>query len=177
MSEDFLDDEQQIAQDQDRVELFDSAALELPMSELPDLQPVVKYGPDATIRTAIDAMKEKRVGCLLIVDEEKLVGVFSERDVLTKVAGGSVDLDATTVSELMTRNPETLRFEDEVVYALHQMTLGGYRHIPLLDDNGNPVAVVSMRDIVGYIVSLYPDQIMNLPAKPNQSITSTREGA
>ena len=77
----------------------------------------------------------------------------------------------------MTANPASLRPGDMLVYALHQMEIGGYRHVPLVDESGAPVAVVSMRDIVGYIVSLYPDEVLKLPSHPGQVISQTREGA
>jgi CBS domain-containing protein len=176
MSDDFLDDEQQIADEQANAELFDSHALQMPISELPELQAVVQVSPDTTIRDVIDGMVSKRVGCVLVTESSKIVGVFSERDVLRKIAGQSIDVDTTPVSAVMTNDPQTLRNTAPLVYALHQMSMGGYRHIPLTNEDSEPVAVVSMRDIVEYIVSLYPEEIMNLPSDPDQ-IASTREGA
>lgn len=171
---DYLDDEVRIAAEQDRT---CDGAMQLPICELPELQPVIAASPHDSLRTVIGVMAEKRVGCLLIIENGQLVGVFSERDVLLKVATSGVDIDATPVGKLMTRNPETLQQDDGLVYALHQMALGGYRHIPLLNAEGVPVAVVSMRDIVGYIVSLYPDEVMKLPSNPDNAIVQTREGA
>ncbi len=173
MSE-YLDDEVQIADERD---LIHDGALQRPISELPELQPVVASSPHDSLRTVINVMVERRVGCSLIVEDDRLVGVFSERDVLTKVTPAGVNIDVTPVGEFMTKNPESLRLDDELVYALHQMALGGYRHIPLLDSAGAPVAVVSMRDIVAYIASLYPDEVMKLPSHPDKAITQTREGA
>jgi CBS domain-containing protein len=177
MSDTFLDDEQQVGDEQEREGLLDSAALQSPLSELPELQPVVTLTSQSTVRDALNEMTSKRVGIILVVEDDKLAGVFSERDVLRKVAGQDIDIDTVPVSDLMTRNPECLRPENPLVYALHQMSMGGYRHIPLLDENGAPVAVVSMRDIVGFIAAQHPDQIMNMPSSPDQAITSSREGA
>lgn len=177
MSDSFLEDEQQVADERAVEGLLDAAALQEPLSELPELQPVVTLPPNATVRDAVNEMTTKRVGIVLVVADEKLDGVFSERDVLRKVVGTDLDIDATPVSDLMTKDPECLRPENPLVYALHQMSLGGYRHIPLVDENGAPVAVVSMRDIVGFIAALHPDQVMKLSGNPDQEITSTREGA
>lgn len=174
MSQEYLDDEAQIAREQDENELFDGHALRRKLRDLPELQPVVKVGPSATIRDAIHGMSDKGIGIVLVVEDNKLVGVFSERDVLRKVAGSGLDLDAVEVSELMTANPETLNFDAELAYVLHKMAVGGYRHIPLLE-NGEPVAVVSMRDILTFIVSLYPDYVLKL-ADPDSTITREREG-
>lgn len=177
MSDAFLDDEQQVGDEQERAGLLDSATLQAPLSELPELQPVVTLTVQATVRDAVNEMTTKRVGIILVVEDGKLAGVFSERDVLRKVVGTGIDIDTTPVSELMTKKPTCLRPEHPLVYALHQMSMGGYRHIPLLDENDAPVAVISMRDIVGYIAALYPDEVMNLPGNPDHAITSTREGA
>jgi CBS domain-containing protein len=176
MNDPFLDDEEQIANEREQDEWFRSHALWKPMSEL-GLRPAIQIGPSVSVREAIDAMIQQSVGCLLIVDKERLVGVFSERDVLRKVAGTKINADKTPVSELMTPNPATLKLDNELVYALHQMTVGGYRHIPLLDDQGQPVCVVSMRDIVAHIVSLYADQVLRLPDSPDRGFGEYREGA
>lgn len=177
MSDAFLEDEQQAGDDQAKEGLLDAAELKEPLSDLPELQPVVTLPPNATVHEAVNEMTSKRVGIVLVVEDEKLAGVFSERDVLRKVVGSDIDIDATPISDLMTKDPECLSQDDPLVYALHQMSMGGYRHIPLLDENGVPVAVVSMRDIVGFLASLHPDQIMKLPGNPSQAITSTRDGA
>ncbi len=82
---------------------------------------------------------------------------------MSNVVANDLDMDTTSASEVMTPRPETLPAGSELVYALHKMAVGGYRHVPLLDEDGAPVAVVSMRDIVDYIVSLYQQEVLNLP--------------
>jgi CBS domain-containing protein len=174
MPDDFLDDEAQIAAEQD---LFDSHSLQRPISELPELRPVVCLPSTAKVSDAIQEMTDKRVGFIMIVDDEKLVGVFSERDVLVKVAPANLDITTTPVADLMTPDPQSLRSTDELVYALNLMSVGGYRHVPIVDEFGCPVAVVSMRDIVEHIVSQFPDEVLKLPPSPDRSITQNREGA
>lgn len=172
---DYLEDEERIAAERDK-ESFESHALQSPINELPQLQPVAEVGPNSSIREAIDAMISQKVGCVLVVDRGSLVGVFSERDVLTKVVVNDIDMDATPVSQLMTPDPETLPEDSELVYALHTMTVGGYRHVPLINSDGEPAAVVSMRDIVDFIVSLYQSEVLNLP-DPEAPRPAAREGA
>lgn len=175
MSNDYIDEEARIADEREEG-LFESSALRSPIKELPQLHPVVVVEPQTTIRGAINEMIDQSVGCVLVVDDGSLVGVFSERDVLTKVATKGVDLDATPVSQLMTPDPETLSEDSELVYALHKMAVGGYRHVPLLDGDGKPVSVVSMRDIVDFIVSLYQSEVLNL-RDPETPQSDSREGA
>ena len=176
MSDSFLDEEASIAHEQDELDLLDGHALRRLLRDLPELQPVVKVGPNETVRAAIDGMVDYGVGIVLVVENKKLLGVFSERDVLRKVAGGGLDIDTTLVSDVMTEKPTTLDTDAELVYALNKMTVGGYRHLPLLK-NGEPVAVVSMRDIVEYIVSLYQDHVLKSGDDPSQAHAQDRERA
>ena len=94
-------------------------------------------------------MKNSNSGCALVVERGKLVGIFTEHDVLKKVNGGG-DLTAATVKELMSRNPETLHEEDSVAEALNKMSLGRYRHIPFKRADGT-YAVASIRSVLKYI--------------------------
>ena len=124
---------------------------------------VVALDRAASVADAVTAMINNRVGAVLIVDNGKLYGLFSERDVLTRVvAAGRIPAE-TPIVEVMTSDPECLNFDDEIVYALNRMTVGGFRHIPLLDAEGNPSGVVSMRDVVEHIVSFFSTEVFNLP--------------
>jgi CBS domain-containing protein len=172
------DEEEQIAEKQAHEEMrLAAAGLHRPIRDLPALGSVVACVRNATVRQAIEAMQQQRIGYVLVVEQDRLLGIFTERDVLTKVAGHDVDIDRVQVGELMTPNPECLGADDELVYALNQMSIGGYRHIPLLDDAGHPTGVVAMRHIVDYLVSLFPQEVLNLPPAPPLGIPQTREGA
>ncbi len=175
MSDDVFENEDLTSQ-ASRNELFEEHALMAQVNTLPELQPVVGVSPETTVRDAIKQMVSRRVGCLVITVDGRLTGVFSERDVLTKVALNDIDVDATPVSQLMTPRPEAIPEASELVYALHKMAVGGYRHVPLVDEDGKPTAVVSMRDIVDYIVALDPAEVLNLP-DPDHPISHSREGA
>ena len=79
----------------------------------------------------------------------------------------------TPIVDVMTPDPECLCFDDEIVFALNKMTVGGFRHVPILDEDGVPTAVVSMRDVVDHIVSYYSDEVFNLPATPGARVFIT----
>lgn len=99
---------------------------------------------------AIERMKKARVGCALIIDEGKLVGIFTERDVLNKLTGKDALPVTTAVGELMSPNPETLRETDSVATALSKMSLGRYRHIPVTKADGT-YAVTSIKHVLRYL--------------------------
>lgn len=153
-----------------------AALLSEPIRALATLKPAIAVPPTVTVRAAITRMKDGGVGCVLIEDGGRLVGIFTERDVLTKVAGTPVDVDRTMIRDLMTPDPECLGQDDRAAYALNRMTVGGFRHIPLVDDNGRPVGVVSMRNVVEYFVDVFRQEVLNLPPEPGSSYRD-REGA
>ena len=171
-----LEEEAIVEERATEVEWPEEAILERSIQSLPGLQDPIHLPPEASVRRAIDTMNEARVGCVMIVAGARLVGIFTERDVLTRVAGTRIDLETTPVSELMTSDPESLTLEDGIAYALNKMSVGGFRHVPLVDDLGRPTGLVSMRHIVDYLVDLYP-RVLNLPPSPALGMPREREGA
>ena len=110
----------------------------------------VSVAPTDSVRRAIRRMAEHNVGAVLVLEEQKPVGIFTERDVLVKIGD---DLESP-VSHYMTSNPQTLSQNDSVAYALHEMDVGGYRHLPIVDDSGNATGMVSVRDVLHYLCHL-----------------------
>ncbi len=151
---------------------------EQPIRNLTSLRDPVSVGPDATVADAIAKMIEHRIGCVLVVDHrEQLVGVFTERDVLRKIAAEGGSPKSVPVREVMTRDPECLTLDDTMAYALHHMSVGGFRHIPLIDELGKPTGVIAMRAIVDFMVDSFPREVLNLPPSPRHNISRQREGA
>ncbi len=149
--------------------------LEMPLDKVPRRTPLM-VAPKETVAAVIEQMNANSCGCVLVVEDGALVGIFTERDVLKQSGGRHRDLHATPVSEFMTRDPDTLPNDATVAYALNRMSEEGYRHVPLLDDDGSPVGVVGMRDIISWMVDLFPARILNIPAAP-KSFPSAAEGA
>ena len=177
MNEDIILEEEAIADERaaDAVRLG-AAILHQPIRALATLKPAVCVAPSATVRMAIERMNQNGTGCVLVEEARRLVGIFTERDVLTKIVGSAVDIDHTTVERVMTRDPECLSPDERAAYALNKMSVGGFRHIPLVDDDGRPVGVVSMRNVVDYMVDLFQTEVLNLPPEP-RNIARAREGA
>lgn len=177
MDEDIILEEEAIADERAaEATRLGAAILHHPIRDLATLKPVICVSPATSVRAAIDKMNQGHVGCVLVEEHGRLLGIFTERDVLAKVAAGSLDLDRTRVDAVMTPDPESLSPDDRVSYALNKMSLGGFRRIPLVDKHGCPVGVVSMRNVVDFIVDLFPSEVLNLPPHPDQE-PRTREGA
>jgi CBS domain-containing protein len=171
-------EEQQIAQERTHAEgHLEARVLHRPIRELPTLQPAIILELSATVRDAVKAMQQAQMSCVLVVDQGRLAGIFTERDVVTKVVVQEIDVDHVQMQEVMHPHPDSLGMEDELVYALHQMSLGEYRPLPVVDDQRRPIALVSMQDIIGYLLALFPQEGFNFPPSPAHRIAPTRDGA
>ena len=133
----------------------------------------------STVGKAVDLMKRKKVGAVLVVARSKgatrLVGIFSERDLLTKCIG-KPGFARIPIARVMTADPEALEAKDSLAYALNKMSVGRFRHIPIVDGNGKPTGTLSIRDVVDYVVELIPEEILNLPPEPKYAVPREQEG-
>ena len=124
--------------------------LEDPLSQLNAPRPITLRAEESVAR-AVELMKKRRFGSVLVLDQAgKLAGIFTERDLLVRLAGRGASLDSVRLGEVMTANPKVLREDDTIARALNHMAVGGYRHIPIVRD-GKPVGFVSIRGILKYI--------------------------
>ena len=120
--------------------------------------------PTATVAEAAQAMLARRQAGVLVVDRERrLQGIFTERDVLTRVVGARRDPARTALAEVMTSEPEALTPDHRVAYALHCMSVAGYRTVPLIDHEGRVIGVITVTDVVKWLANLFPEEILNLP--------------
>ena len=138
----------------------------------------VTVTPDTTVAKAIETMQRKKVSALMVVERgrrKRLTGIFCDTDLLHR-ALGTRNYARAPVSKFMTPSPETLRPKDSVAYALNKMSAGRIRHVPLVDDDGRPAGMISVRDIVDFLVELFPEEILNLPSEPQLANHPTPDG-
>ncbi|MBM3570911.1 MAG: CBS domain-containing protein [Alphaproteobacteria bacterium] len=100
-----------------------------------------------TVREAGRQMTAKRIGALMVMSNDRLEGIFTERDVMTKVVAPGRNPDTTTLADVMTRNPDTVAPDSLALRALEMMRESGYRHLPVVEPNGRLVGIVSIRDL------------------------------
>ena len=112
-----------------------------------DQEPVIASS-DITVAAAARLMKLHRIGALLVVDDGRLAGIVTERDVLFRVVAEGRDPSATRVADVMTANPRTISPDRPFGHALHLMHEGEFRHVPVVE-NGRPLGMVSARDALG----------------------------
>jgi CBS domain-containing protein len=126
------------------------------------------------VADAVKLMREKRVGCVLVCEQRRIVGIFTERDLLRRVLAQGKGL-STLMQECMTPNPIAVHPKDSIGCAIKRMQKGGYRHLPVVNDD-RPVGILSVKRIVHYLVEHFPTMVYNLPPHP-QPIQPKREGA
>jgi len=159
---------------------FDAALLREPVSVLRVRSPLV-LSMTSTVTEAVRAMQAGQAGCVLITDDgtpdSKVNGIFTERDVLYRIVDRGRNPAQLPLSEVMTPDPETLSVRSAVAYALNKMSVGGFRHVPVVDDDLRPAFVISVRDVVEFLVEAFPREVLNLPPVEGVKAQQAREGA
>jgi CBS domain-containing protein len=113
--------------------------------------------PGDTVAVAIALMKSRPIDSVVVVEDGKLVGVFTQRDFLNRVTAARRDVDTVRMREVMTPDPEKLAPTDCITYAINRMAVRGFRNIPIVDDDGTVLAVLSVRDVVRHLSMLFSE--------------------
>lgn len=111
--------------------------------------------PDANVAEAIASMRAHRTSCVLVVQDDTVVGVFTDRDVLTRVLGGSRPPSAVPLCEVMTPEPVMLGPDDTIAYAINAMAVGGFRTVPIADQK--VAGILTVQDVTGHLAELFSD--------------------
>jgi CBS domain-containing protein len=161
------------AASEEEIREIKGALLEAKITTLLPAEPVC-VPETATVHDAVATMLAHRRAGVLVVDATgHLTGIFTERDVLTRVVGRDLDTRVTPVGAVMTRSPEALAPRDRIAYALNRMSVAGYRTIPLVDADARPVGVVTVTDVVRWLVDLFPEAVLNI--RPGDAIKRPHE--
>ncbi|MEX0718501.1 MAG: CBS domain-containing protein [Planctomycetaceae bacterium] len=130
--------------------------------------------PSDTLAAAARDMRRASHGSAFVCVDGKLVGIFTERDLLRAISRG-VNMEIE-LSQAMSRDPKTVTANDTLFDALRFLDEGGYRRLPVVDDSGSPVGIVDVKTIVHFLVEYFPGAVYN-QAPQKQLIPEEREGA
>jgi len=115
----------------------------------------------------VEAMKTKGRGAVLVEENGRLVGIFTERDLVGRIDHTDPLGSHVIVRDVMTPHPTVIRPPDSLAEALRLLIQGRRRHLPIVDDRGKVVGLISIRDILTYVASKFPEDMVNLPPNPD----------
>ena len=153
---------------------LDSRVLSNPVRVL-NPRAAVRAQPDETVLAVVERMAAERQGCALVVKDDRLAGIFTERDLMTRVLARGKDPATLSVGDVMTSDPESLTLDDTLGYALHKMSVGSYRHVPIVDGKGHPVSVITQQEGVRYLVGFFPAEAINNPPRSIEQAPPTKQ--
>jgi CBS domain-containing protein len=111
----------------------------------------ITVAPATPVGDVLRLMVEHGIGCVVVTDRDRAIGIFSERDALREINTEGAALAVRPVREFMTPNPQTLVADAKIAFAVQRMDLGGYRHLPIVGDRGELVGIISARDILRHL--------------------------
>lgn len=114
-------------------------------------QKITLLPPTATVMDAVRLMAMKHVGAVVIGLDGRAEGIFTERDLLMRVVARGLDADSTPITRVMTRDPETVSPDQEAIDALNRMHERGFRHLPVVGEDGRVIGIVSIRDLNAFV--------------------------
>ena len=129
---------------------------------------------ETRLREVLQRMRNESSGCALVTREGRLAGIFTERDLVARVLGNENALEQP-VADWMTQDPDRVTRSDPIRKAIRVMRRGGFRNVPIVDEEGGVVGCVRHKDIINYLAEHFPAQVLNLPPDPDQ-IALEREG-
>lgn len=163
---DSIDEELAVIEERDAEEAtMPYVSLDAPISDLV-LTPARSLDMRASAGDAIRAMQREQVTCITVTDCGSLAGIFTRHDVVSRMLEGVREPDETLLAEVMTPAPETLQIDDPLVFLLSRMHLGGYHHVPIVDDRHRPLFVARMRDVVSHLLRRLERRLSTLPPSP-----------
>ncbi len=172
-------DEELTQMDQDTEtskKVLEVSEIHVPLRQL--MRECVTIDIAASTQNAIDLLIENHIGAASVVEDGTLRGIFGERDVLRKILNKNVgDLTQIPVTHFMKVDPQIAKPDDMLDTAVLYMARGRFRHLPIVDAHQKPIGMVSIRDVISYLVDYFPHEVLTLPPNPIRDALKAREGA
>ena len=171
-----IDEELEQMDQEEALRAWDAREIQVSLKEL--MRPIVTIDINCSVNEAIDLLLANNIGAAPVVEDDYLRGIFSERDVLNRILNKQVgDLDNISVKQFMIPDPQTANPDDSLSTAVLYMARGHYRHVPIVDTENRPIGMVSIRDVISYLVEEFSQEVLALPPRPVRDAMKAREGA
>lgn len=146
-----------------------SAMMSAPISDLITGDDLLITTTTDTLDKVVKIFQEQKKNCVVVYKNRKLVGILSNRDILWKVVGKEKDLSKVKVGDVMTPNPEYVMPDDPIAFAVNKMAMGGFRHVPVIQEDGKPVSIILIKDVLDYLAR----REHQTPAQPRLASSSS----
>ena len=149
-----------------KLDNIQSAMMSAPISDLITGDDLLVTATTDTLDKVVKIFQEQKKNCVVVYKNRKLVGILSNRDILWKVVAKHKDLSKVKVGDVMTPNPEYVMPDDPIAFAVNKMAMGGFRHVPVIQEDGKPVSIILIKDVLDYLARRAEYQ------KPGKSLTA-----
>jgi CBS domain-containing protein len=145
-----------------------------PISAL-GLSSPVSIGIDATVGEALEAVQRQGQGYVLVLDGDRPAGIMSDREVMTRIVARAVTYDANVMG-FASQVPAVLTEREPIARAIKLMVYESIENIPIVDEDGRATAVLRTLDVIHFLAEAFPEQILNLPPRPHQTMPKPEGG-
>ncbi len=132
-------------------ETLQKVIMTAPVSEVLEGQTLLIANTTDTVQKIVKTLQKEGQSAVLVYKKKKIVGIVSQRDILYKVAATHKDLSKVKAEEIMTPNPECVKVRAPIAYVVNKMAMGGFRHVPVLDEDGTPLAILTIKHVLVYL--------------------------
>ncbi len=126
-------------------------------------QKLAQVAETMTVRDAASLMAKRHIGAVLVMEGARLIGIFTERDLMSRVVAAGIDPDKTPIGQVMTRNPDTIAGDEAAIEAVRKMQRFGYRHLPVVN-GAQVVGIISVRDLYAAVLDELAEDIKDRDA-------------
>ena len=132
--------------------------LEVPIESL-TLLPLIRVDEEAPLKEVYEIMQKENIGSVIVTKFDVLAGIITERDFILRVLGKFENFEEMPVKEFMTKRPFAIKKEASLLSLIEMVSVHDFRHIPVIDEDGVPVNIISIRDLVKFITDLFPEEV------------------
>jgi CBS domain-containing protein len=133
---------------------YQNIMMEKPVSELVSKKSFLRVLPSDSVEKVVQILQKEKQSAVLVIQHERLMGIVSKRDLLRRTAGSETKLAHVKALEVMTANPEVVKSTDPLSFAVNKMAMGGFRHLPVLSEEGEPIGIISIQDVLSFLAQL-----------------------
>lgn len=135
-------------------DVYQSVMMEKLAGELVNKKSLLIVLPADSVEKIVLILQKEKQSAVLVVQHEQLLGIVSKRDLLRRTVGMETKLSSIKALEVMTANPEIVHAADPLAFAVSKMAMGGFRHLPVLSDEGEPIGIISIQDVLSCLAKL-----------------------